>query len=401
MMQAKKITPPSLHRSFYLSLLILSALLAVVLALPGRALAAPPGGDVSDPVVRAVDIAKPAVVRIITQVSGHLTVNFSQNNSVVFPQGTGKVYSATLSGSGTFISPNGDILTADHVVSPPGDVLQELAAQDVSNYINQHPELGLGQVSPDEALQAMLSGQLKSSPSYDLKQSEVFYSTDYTGTLTAARISDIPAQYHAPVDQIKKESSFDQKDVAIVHTPLKDTPSVQLGDSSSVQQQDQLTIIGFPGNGDVSQRPTDLLTSSVNTISVSSIKTTDSGAPVIQVGGNVEHGDSGGPALDGDGRVVGIVSFGLVTANSPGGTSFLQASNSARELVQALNLDTTPGQFQKLWEQSFNDYAATTPGHWHKATQGFQTLSNSYPNFKAVTKYSTYAQEQAQKEQAP
>ena len=36
-----------------------------------------PGGNVADPVVRAVDIAKPAVVRIITTIPGHLTVHFS------------------------------------------------------------------------------------------------------------------------------------------------------------------------------------------------------------------------------------------------------------------------------------------------------------------------------------
>ncbi len=36
-----------------------------------------PGGNVSDPVVRAVDIAKPAVVRIITILNSHLIVHFT------------------------------------------------------------------------------------------------------------------------------------------------------------------------------------------------------------------------------------------------------------------------------------------------------------------------------------
>src|SRR5205823_10344973 len=141
--------------------------------------------------------------------------------------------------------------------------------------------------------------------------------------------------------------------VAIVHVNMNDMPIVQLGDSGNVQQQDHLTIIGFPCNGDVGSSPTDLLTPSVNDIIVSSIKTTDSGAEVIQVGGNVEHGDSGGPALDSVGTVVGTVSFGLSSSDSPGGTSFLQASDSARGLVQSLHLDTTPGAFQKAWNQAF------------------------------------------------
>src|SRR6266853_1864361 len=77
-----------------------------------------PAGNVNDPVVRAVDIAEPAVVRIFTTLGGHLTVHFSATQNVSFPQGGG-AYPVTLSGSGTFISARGDILTADHVVNPP------------------------------------------------------------------------------------------------------------------------------------------------------------------------------------------------------------------------------------------------------------------------------------------
>ncbi|MBE3560320.1 MAG: trypsin-like peptidase domain-containing protein [Ktedonobacteraceae bacterium] len=395
------------HKKYrWFSLVIgISILCTLLFALSGRGAVAyadglPPGGNISDPVVRAVDIAKPAVVRIITVTSGRLTVNFTQEKSAIFPQGTGQAYRVALSGSGTFISANGDILTASHVVSPPDEVFYRNAAPDIANYINQHPELGLPQTTPDQVLQNLMTRQLKAKATFDAKRSEVFLSTDYSGPLTANSLEEVPPELHATVDQIKKESAFDQKDVAIVHAPFKDTPSVQLGDSSTVQQQDQLTIIGFPGNGDVSNRPTDLFTSSVNKINVSSIKTTDNGAPVIQVGGNVEQGDSGGPALDNSGKVVGIVSFGLASGSTPGGTSFLQASNSARELIQSLNLDTTPGSFQKLWSQSFSDYASTTPGHWHKAQQGFQQLATKYPLFKAVTPYLNYAQTQARSEQA-
>jgi serine protease Do len=384
----------------------LSILCVVILALTGNVVVAYaasadiPGGNVTNPAVRAVDIAKPAVVRIYTQVSGQLTVNFSAGNSVTFPQGNGKSYQGLLSGSGTFISSNGDILTADHVVNPPPEVLQQAAAQDIANYINSNPKLGLGQVTADQVTQMLQSGQLQSSANFGPKQSVVFLSTDYTGPLSATSMNQVPTSIQAPVDRIEKESSVNQDDMAIVHAAFTDTPSVQLGDSSTVQVQDQLNIIGFPGNGDVSStNPTDLLTSSVNTISVSAIKTADSGAPVIQVGGNVEQGDSGGPALDMSGNVVGIVSFGLAsTSGSTGSTSFLQASSSARTLIQSLNLNTNPGKFQTLWNQAFNDYSSTTPGHWHKAAQELQQLATNYPQFKAVDRYLTYAQAQAKTE---
>ncbi len=85
-----------------------------------------PGGNVSDPVVRAVDIAKPAVVRIITMLSGQLTVHFASpvNKDVTFPQ-TSSSYQIALSGSGTFITATGEILTADHVVTPPKQDLDQ------------------------------------------------------------------------------------------------------------------------------------------------------------------------------------------------------------------------------------------------------------------------------------
>ncbi len=364
-----------------------------------------PAGNVNDPVVRAVDIAEPAVVRIFTTLGGHLTVHFSATNVVTFPQAnstSGNAYPLEYSGTGSFISAHGDVLTADHVINPPHDTtldqfLNQTAAPDVAAYINQG-KTGTNQVTADQVQQALDNSQWQLDHRYDPATSEVVLNTSYTGPLAAPDLSSIPTQIHASVDRIEKESPVTEKDVAIVHVSMDDMPSLQLGDSSNVHQQDQLTIIGFPGSGDVSTRPTDLLTASTNTITVSSVKTTNAGAQVIQVGGNVEHGDSGGPALDNTGTVVGIVSFGL---SNTGGTTFLQASNSAEQLIQSLNLDTKPGPFQQAWSQALTDYSATTSGHWHKAAQEFASIAAKYPLFKAVQPYLTYTQQQAQTEQIP
>src|SRR6266852_7336977 len=354
-----------------------------------------PDGAVSDPVVRAVDMARPAVVRIFTDINSQLTVKFSPKQSITFPLGGG-YYRSTFTGTGTFISAHGDILTADHVINPPHDdqLNQDLymqAAPDIADYINKHVPSD-SPVTQDEVTQELSSGQLASHLRYGKTQSLVYLSTDYSGPLTATKLHKVPAQLQAPVDCIEAQSSADAQDVAIVHANFNDTASVQLGDSSSVHEQDMLTIIGFPGNGDVSDLPTNLLTSSVNQIMVSSLKTTDQGAQVIQVSGNVEDGDSGGPALDSNGNVVGIVSFGL---SGQGSTNFLQASDSARVLVQSRHRDTTPVPFEKAWLQAFNDFAASTPGQWYKAQQELATLHSHYPAFQALIPYLQYAQTQA------
>ncbi|HXZ04902.1 MAG TPA: S1C family serine protease [Ktedonobacteraceae bacterium] len=364
-----------------------------------------PGGNVSDPTVRAVDIAEPAVVRIITILNAQLIVHFASttNKDVTFPQ-SGSGYQLALSGSGTFITATGEILTADHVVNPPqqdlDQFLQQQASQDIATYMNQVLKVN-PPVTSDQVTAQLASGQLQSNSQYSTPQSRVYLSTAYIGPLSITNFQNIPSNVYAPVDRIEKQSSFTDKDVAIIHVSnMNNMAMVQLGDSTGVQQQDNLTIIGFPGNGDVAgNSATDLLTPSVNQVFVSSIKTTNSGAPLIQVGGNVEHGDSGGPALDSHGAIVGIVSFGA--ASSQGSTSFLQASSSASALVQSLGLNTTPGPFQKAWNQAFTDYASNIPGHWHKAQSEFVQIAGTYPQFKGVQPYLDYATTQAKIEKVP
>lgn len=362
-----------------------------------------PGGTVSDPTVRAVDIAQPAVVRIITAIPGQISVHFPPSKDVTFPQQSNSTYEIDLSGSGTFITSQGDILTADHVVSPPknqemNSALYTRAAQDIANYINTNQK-GSTQVTSDQVVQQLSSGQLKSTPTFQSPSSSVFLSTAYTGPTNATDFKSLPSGIGVNVDKIEKESPPDQEDTAIIHVPLTDTLSVPLGDSTNVHPQDKLTIIGFPGNADVSKAPDSLLTSSLNQIYVSSLKSSDNGAPLIQVGGNVEQGDSGGPALDNEGNIVGIVSFGTInTSGTQNGTSFLQASSSAQSMIKALNLNTKAGKQQTQWSQAFNTYAVTSSGHWSQSQQEFANLQKNYPVFKAIQPFQNYAQQQARNE---
>ncbi|HEY0756288.1 MAG TPA: trypsin-like peptidase domain-containing protein [Ktedonobacteraceae bacterium] len=376
----------------------------MALGLVPAAYASQPGGNVADPAIRGVDIAKPAVVRILTEVDSQLTVTFTNGTDVTFPltaqQGVNG-YPLGLSGSGAFISAHGDLLTADHVINPVQDdkqamdqFLDQTAAPDVAAYINQRSQQ---QVTANQVEQELASGQLPSKPIYQKAKSQVFLSTDYSGSISATSLQQLPAGQFANVDQIKASSAFSQFDTAIIHVSTMDNmPMLQLGDSSTVQVQDSLSIIGFPGNGDVNAAPNDFLTSSVNLINVSSIKTTPSGAPLIQVGGNVEQGDSGGPALDSNGHIVGIVSFG--TSTTGGGTSFLRASSSAKQMMAQAGVDATPSTLQKAWNTAFNDYAATIPGHWHQSMREFQQIATQYLQFKAVSPFLTYASQQAQTE---
>jgi S1-C subfamily serine protease len=391
------------HRFYRMCLLEVLSLallcLGMVLVAAPAAYADGPGGNVTDPVVRAVDIAEPAVVRIITQGIGRLTVSFPGGQRVTFPrtvQNGANGYPFQTSGTGSFISAHGDILTADHVVSPTPDVAYQLAAQDIADYINQNlrpPQ----PVSATDVFNELASGQLVSTPQYAQVENIAFLSTAFSGPLNATNFQNIPLNQYARVDRIVAQTPFNTTDTAVVHVNgMDDMPMLQLGDPTGVQQQDRLTIIGFPGNGDLNNDPTGLLTLSINQIYVSAVKP-NNGATVIQVGGNVEHGDSGGPALNANGQAVGIVSFGL--ADSGGGeTSFLQTSGTARQLLQQAGINTTMSTLQQTWSKAFDDYAANIPGHWHQSMRELQQLVSQYPRFKGVNPFLQYATRQAQSE---
>jgi hypothetical protein len=368
--------------------------LGSVLLWPGGALAAatqpggerPPGGNFTDPVVRQVDIAQPAVVRIGT--SERATIDVQLCTRAVRLPLNGGTYSVDLTGSGAFVSANGDILTADHVVDPPGEFVAEFAAVDIAELLNNasafDPGCRFPAVTADDVANGAADNLL--TPHVSSRRSIVWMGTAFSGPVSYSKLSEVPTLDAT----IVANSSYTQDDVALIHVDLTDTPSIQLDNSTAVAVEDNLIVIGFPGNGDVNENPTNFLTSSVNEVLVSSIKAADNGSELIQVGGNVEHGDSGGPAIDAAGHIVGIVSFG--GPDPRGITSFLRASNNALDVMQSHDITTTPGAFQQEWSQAFTDYAATYPGHWHTAAQEMGAIASSYPTFAGLTPYLHYAQ---------
>jgi S1-C subfamily serine protease len=365
----------------------------------------PPGGDFADPVVRAVDIDQPAVVRLGT--SEHATVAVHLCTRTVALPASGGSYEIAGTGSGAFISANGDILTADHVVEIPDELVfgDPTVAQDVADVWNNigayDPGCRLtgGPVTANDVANGF--GFNYYSVHASGRSTVVWLSTEYTGPLSETTLSDVPREAATLV----ASSTFTQDDLAIVHVALTDTPSIPLGDFASVAVDDQLTLIGFPGNGDVqidpsqAVNPNNFLTSSLNDLVVSAIKTNDNGSPLLQVGGNVEHGDSGGPVLNANGQLVGVVSFG--GPDPQGTTAFLRASSTAQNLIQGQGINMTPGTFQVAWTRAFDDYAAAYLGHWQAALRELQALAISYPQFQAITPYLSYAQQAAANEQIP
>jgi hypothetical protein len=361
--------------------------------------------------VRAADLAAPAVVRISTLYSGHITLNFC-GQTITLPRTATPGYSEGVLGSGAFVSAHGDILTADHLVNVDHDTLEQqlladpAAQADIAKALNTSTCFGFG---PAIAAGDIGNGFLQTSgidfqTTFDSPSTYIWRDTWYSGSVAPDKADSgdlLKSLMSAPHEQVSilATSDFAHDDLAALHVNEQNTPSIQLDDSAVVQPLDSLTVIGFPGNGDANNDPTNLLTPSFNLASVSAVKSNTDGSALIQVGGNIEHGDSGGPALDANGHIVGVVSFG--GPDNQGITAFLRSSDSARRLLTGAKVNPQPGAFELAWERAFNDYAATYPGHWRRSSQEFAALLKSYPQFKGAAPYANWAHGAALHEPLP
>jgi S1-C subfamily serine protease len=354
------------------------------------------------PAKRGINLALPAVVRITTTYQAQLTYYNNDGSSLTFPLGGGS-YALTTTGSGALISGTGDVLTARQVINVSQQnlalLLERRAATDIAQALNES--------HPSQLLTAAdVFNQLVNDPSiwqgnYQQPQSALYLSGQYTGPTGASSLDNLQsypviiAAESAPVPSI-------DNGLAIVHIDgLNDLPTIPLGDSSQVYPGDTVTIIGYPTSGDLpasdgSVNPDNFVTASIYPATVSAFKTTASGSKVIQVGAGIESGESGAPALNADGQLVGVVS-----SNGSSQVGFLQTVNDAKSLVRQAKVNVAPDAFDKRWAAAYDACASTASGHWHDAYNQYTQLARLYPQFKGVQVYREYTRAQAAHEPVP
>ncbi len=133
-------------------------------------------------------------------------------------------------------------------------------------------------------------------------------------------------------------------DIAVLSISGASFPTLDLGDSDALEPGDGLETVGYPFGQDVEiGRPT-----TVTTAPGASVSHGDFSAYRIDIQGQrrflqtsaaVNPGNSGGPVVDLDGYVVGIVSRRLASVGSGTGIGFAVPINLVKEFLEANGLD--------------------------------------------------------------
>ena len=222
-------------------------------------------------------------------------------------------------GSGFIVSPDGYILTSAHVVKMKDEELKsEFTRMAVAWAENKFPSLfgtNGGSINSTQNRSKSLSNILMS---YNMEYDQLIYV--YFGSLDQVLSDGHPAD-------IRRVSSLDTllssdghkyrsgKDIAIIKIEgFNNLPTVTLGDSDKIDVGDKVILIGYPGTTYSWQNT--LLSSetdSVPTITsgiLSAKKKLPDESDVLQTDAVMYKGDSGCPAFNENGEVIGISDFG-------------------------------------------------------------------------------------------
>lgn len=128
------------------------------------------------------------------------------------------------------------------------------------------------------------------------------------------------------------------RDFAILKVAGFELPEVKLGNSNNSKEGDAVIVIGTPLGEEA-------LTNSLSTGIVSGIRDTGDGYKVIQITAPVSKGNSGGPAFNEAGEVIGMVVFKITAGES---LNFLLPINYVRGVLAETDFRKPIGRFGYL-----------------------------------------------------
>lgn len=277
------------------------------------------------------------------------------------------------SGSGFIIDPSGYILTSGHVVTPISDAAvmrrELLRNGGIAALVDQFPVDTLRTLYRGEVLDRYIS-LLTADGKLDQVQ--------------VVREVELSNGVRAPYELRSYSPPLGERgtDIAVLKIKRSNLPTLQLGDSDSVHLQEPIWVIGYPAVASTTDeviggwlsRESDL-EATFNPGTITSLKRDVSNTPVFQTNVAIYRGNSGGPAVDRDGKVIGISTWGHTAAEQ---IKFLVPINLARTLLAKQNVPVNvEGAFNEAYRSALD---AAWEGNWASAREDLARANRLFPN---------------------
>lgn len=361
--------------------------LLVLLGWPVHAAAADPIG-----IQEALLRAKPAVALIVAEVKAEVRVDCGGGEvEAVRP-----VYSGT--GTGWFISPEGFLITNAHVIQPA----HAAGASRVAAFTRRATEavclpVLLKQAGSSPAARGSVEERIRRRIHDSLvPKAKVKLLPEVSVVLSnGKRLQATVKKYSPPV--VHEPGQRPGRDLALLKVDGRDYPGLPVADSRTLKIGDPIHILGFPGvvlsHELLNQSST--VEASVTNGAISGFKEDVADHPVIQTDAPAAWGNSGGPAVNGRGEVVGVLTFVSLAPGPEGGIvqgfNFVVPSNAVRQFVQGT--EVTPGAasgFNAAWWAGLRGFFT---GDYVAAERRFQETNAFLANLPDVKRMLAETQE--------
>jgi S1-C subfamily serine protease len=297
-------------------------------------------------------------------------------------------------GTGFIITPDGYILTNAHVVFAEEDylkwqltrtALKELLEKDVQDAVKEAGEMDVE--IPDDVMKA---GTENAALYYQRFMQISKVSTEIFTEMGVA-IPGLQSMQRGFVSDLRKRGEpVPGKDVAILKIDKTNLPTVRIGDDAAVTTGDRIYVIGYPAVATFHEMlaKESIVEPSLTSGLISARKTMQGGWSALQTDAAITHGNSGGPAFNEQGEVIGIATFGSIDYQRGGaevqGMNFLVPISVAKQFIAEINVRPQESQLSKLYGQGLAYYDK----HQYKnALEKFREVNELNPGYPYVTKY--------------
>ncbi len=333
---------------------------------------------------RLAMFTEPAVVRVV---DGYVAKIYWPRN--------GKTYTVACggTGSGFFISSDGYIVTNAHVTSQTHKGEEKGKECLFKEFVKK--------LSDDVTFTQTRNGQ-----KYEVNWQYVVDSPSFTKTIQKEMKTLESKVYHHVYLPDGSNFPFEikaygapvgkGKDVAVIKIELQNTPSLKLGDSKQTGLHSHITVAGYPaaaetfGSGTLDPNSTN--EASFTDGKISSKKKLVDGAPVLQISAPVSPGSSGGPVINDQGEVIGILTFAgdKVEGEHVSGFAFAVPANTIMEFVKQAGATNEQGTVDQLYQEGLELY---WQGKYTKAIEKFEVVKRLFPQHSEVEKLIQHSQE--------
>ncbi len=269
-----------------------------------------------------------------------------------------------VTGSGFIITPDGYIVTNAHVVQYGPDIekvvysswatkdslknsLREFFNEDYQR-IEKYFEGRVGSEASE--------GRLKDSfvdAEEDLFRKTVLINKDSEPQIFMVKgvaVLGSPTQNTKVICDLRKRGKVGEgeKDIAILKVEEANLPTVSIGDDNTVNVGDKIAVLGYPIAAEVVGDNKMGTESTITAGELSARRKMPSGWSLLQTSAAINSGNSGGPAFNEHGEVIGIATYKSKEAT---GINFLIPISVAKEFLNELNIKPQQSHLSQLYDQ--------------------------------------------------